>query len=136
MPEKIEEILKAIHVLFSKCDSYNNSPDRIILSKRDMFDLLEKLNYAVVEVMDQYEATTRSKEKAKQQMEKMGQDIIADASSKAEDVYAASMLYTDEALNDLYGIIKESKENMQDEYVITSYSIHYTKLYDLFDSLR
>ncbi len=125
MPEKIEEILKAIHVLFSKCDSYNNSPDRIILSKRDMFDLLEKLNYAVVDVMDQYEATTRSKEKARLQMEKAGQDIIADASSKAEDVYAASMLYTDEALNDLYGIIKESREKLNDEYRIMEEKMSY-----------
>lgn len=116
MPEQIERILKEIHILFSKCDMYQNQPDKIILNKREMFNLLEKLNYAVIAVMDQYEATTRSKEKAKEQMEQMGQKIVDEATEKAEDVYAASMLYTDGALNDLYCMIEDTQKSIQNEY--------------------
>ncbi len=116
MPDKIEQILRAIHILFSKGEMYHDLPDKVILSKREMFDLLEKLNYAVVEVMDQYEVTTRAKEKAKQQMEAVGQSIVDAAGKEAEDVYAASMLYTDDALNDLYALVDDTRMNLRAEY--------------------
>ena len=117
MPDKVEQILRAIHILFSKGEMYHDLPDKIILSKREMFELLEKLNYAVVEVMDRYEATTRAKEKARQEMEQEGQKIIDAAGKEAEDVYAASMLYTDSTLNDLYAMVDETKSSLREEYI-------------------
>ena len=65
MPTRVEEILKQIHILFAKGETYQNSPDLVILSKTDMFALLQELNEAMYEVLDQYEATTRSKEMAR-----------------------------------------------------------------------
>lgn len=116
MPEKIEEILRAIHVLFSKGEMYHESQDRVLLSKREMFALLEQLNYAVVEVMDRYEATTRSKQKALQEMEQAGNRIIDAANKEAEDIYAASILYTDGALNEFTNIVNETRQRLSDEY--------------------
>lgn len=116
MPEKIEEILRAIHVLFSKGEMYHESQDRVLLSKREMFALLEQLNYAVVEVMDRYEATTRSKQKALQEMEQAGNRIIDAANKEAEDIYAASILYTDGALNEFTNIVDETRQRLRDEY--------------------
>ncbi len=116
MPEKIEEILRAIHVLFSKGEMYHESQDRVLLSKREMFALLEQLNYAVVEVMDRYEATTRSKQKALQEVEAAGNRIIDAANKEAEDIYAASILYTDGALNEFTNIVDETRQRLRDEY--------------------
>ena len=116
MPEKIEEILRAIHVLFSKGEMYHESQDRVLLSKREMFALLEQLNYAVVEVMDRYEATTRSKQKALQEVEAAGNRIIDSANKEAEDIYAASILYTDGALNEFTNIVDETRQRLRDEY--------------------
>lgn len=116
MPEKIEEILRAIHVLFSKGEMYHESQDRVLLSKREMFALLEQLNYAVVEVMDRYEATTRSKQKALQEVEAAGNRIIDGANKEAEDIYAASILYTDGALNEFSNIVNETRQRLRDEY--------------------
>ncbi len=116
MPEKIESILREIHLLLSKGEMYNENPDKVIISKRQMFDMLEHLNYAVVEVMDHYEATTRSKERAKKEVEAYGQKIIDAANKEAEDVYAASMLYTDGALNELYAEITDARANLRNEY--------------------
>jgi len=65
MPDRIEEILKEIHVMFAKCEAYGNSPDLVIISKSELFELLEKLNEGIDEVLDQYEATTRSRERAR-----------------------------------------------------------------------
>ena len=116
MPEKIEEILRAIHVLFSKGEMYHESPDKVVLSKREMFALLEQLNYAVVEVMDRYEATTRSKEKARKEWEAESQKIVQAANREAEDIYAASILYTDGALNEFTNIVDNTRQRLRDEY--------------------
>lgn len=116
MPEKIEEILRAIHILFSKGEMYHESPDKVVLSKREMFALLEQLNYAVVEVMDRYEATTRSKQKALQEMETESRKIVDAASKEAEDIYAASILYTDGALNEFTNIVDNTRQRLRDEY--------------------
>lgn len=117
MPEKIEEVLRAIHVLFSKGEMYHELPDKVVLSKREMFALLEQLNYAVVEVMDRYEATTRSKQKALQEVEAAGQKIVDAANKEAEDIYAASILYTDGALNEFTNIVDNTRQRLRDEYV-------------------
>lgn len=116
MPEKIEEILRAIHVLFSKGEMYHESQDKVLLSKREMFALLEQLNYAVVEVMDRYEATTRSKQKALQEVEAASQKIVDAANKEAEDIYAASILYTDGALNEFTNIVDNTRQRLRDEY--------------------
>lgn len=116
MPEKIEEVLRAIHVLFSKGEMYHESPDKVVLSKREMFALLEQLNYAVVEVMDRYEATTRSKQKALQEVEAASQKIVDAANREAEDIYAASILYTDGALNEFTNIVDNTRQRLRDEY--------------------
>ena len=116
MPEKIEEILRAIHVLFSKGEMYHELPDKVVLSKREMFALLEQLNYAVVEVMDRYEATTRSKQKALQEVEAASQKIVDAANKEAEDIYAASILYTDGALNEFTNIVDNTRQRLRDEY--------------------
>lgn len=116
MPEKVEEILRAIHVMFSKGEMYHESPDKVVLSKREMFALLEQLNYAVVEVMDRYEATNRSKQKALQEMEAAGNRIIDAANKEAEDIYAASILYTDGALNEFTNIVDNTRQRLRDEY--------------------
>ncbi len=116
MPEKIEEILRAIHVLFSKGEMYHESQDKVLLSKREMFALLEQLNYAVVEVMDRYEATTRSKQKALQEVEAAGQKIIDASNKEAEDIYAASIIYTDGALNEFTNIVESTRQRLRDEY--------------------
>lgn len=116
MPEKIEEVLRAIHVLFSKGEMYHELPDKVVLSKREMFALLEQLNYAVVEVMDRYEATTRSKQKALQEVEAESQKIVNAANKEAEDIYAASILYTDGALNEFSNIVDNTRQRLRDEY--------------------
>jgi len=116
MPEKIEEILRAIHVLFSKGEMYHELPDKVVLSKREMFALLEQLNYAVVEVMDRYEATNRSKQKALQEVEAASQKIVDAANKEAEDIYAASILYTDGALNEFSNIVDNTRQRLRDEY--------------------
>lgn len=116
MPDKIEKILKEIHLFLAGGSSNSKDPDDITINKRSLFELLEKLNYAILEVMDQYEMTQVSKDKAKRKVEREGEQIIEDANKNAEDIYAASLMYTDDALMELKNVIREAKTNILKEY--------------------
>lgn len=111
--DKLEHILKDIHVFFSKGDVYMNSPENVIINKREMFELLEKLNLCVYEMMDQYEVTIQSRELAQRRSEKKGEAIIQAAMKRSEDVYAASFVYTDEALGHINSIVSEASASVQ-----------------------
>ena len=108
--DKLERVLRDIHVLISKSEAYDN--DRIIIRKNDIFDLIDRLNESVYEIMDEYELTQQSREKALRENKKEGDKIIWDASRQAEDIYAASVMYTDEALNHLNDIVEQTNSSI------------------------
>ena len=117
MPTRVEEICKQIHILFAKGEAYQNSPDLVILSKTEMFALLQELNEAMYEVLDQYEATTRAKEMAKLETEREASEIIAKAKVGAEDVQAASLAYTDSMLDELSLLIDNTTQLIRNQYL-------------------
>lgn len=117
MPTRVEEICKKIHILFAKGEPYDNSPDLVILSRTEMFDLLQELNEAMYEVLDQYEATTRAKEKAKLETEREASEIIAKAKLGAEDVQAASLAYTDTMLDEIGSLLTNITQLIRTQYL-------------------
>lgn len=117
MPDKVEEILKSIHVMFAKSSAYNDSPDQVIVSKQEMFELLEELNEAIYEVLDRYEATTRSRERARLDMDRQAAAIVADAKRDSDEVHAASLLYTDTMLDELCALIDRTSQSIRHEYI-------------------
>ena len=109
MADGVEEILKEIHVLFAKCEPYGNSTDLIIVSKEKMFELLERLNEELGEVLDKYEATTLSRERARLDMEREKNNTIAAARQASDDIHAASLLYTDSMIESISKIFDSAK---------------------------
>ena len=116
MPDNIERILRDIHKLFAESEEYEGSESRIIVDKKRVFAMLERLNYAVMEVMDKYEVNERSKELAINKVQKEAQQIIDDASKSAEQIYAASIIYTDDALLELRDLVRKTQDNIDKEY--------------------
>lgn len=110
--DKLEKVLRDIHVLISRSEVYDK--DRIIVNKQDMFGLIDRLNVSIYEIMEEYELTKQSRDKAEREHKKQGDKIIWDASRKAEDIYAASVMYTDEALNHIQAIMDESTEQIKE----------------------
>lgn len=94
--DKTEEILRQMHILLAGSEAYDSIGSKIILDKKRMLELLAELNKAIYAMLDEYELTTRGKERARREAAKIGEDILKDASGKAEDVYAASVMYTNE----------------------------------------
>lgn len=109
--DKLEKVLRDIHVLISRSEVYGK--DRIIVNKQEMFGLIDRLNSSIYEIMEEYELTKQSRDKAEREHKKQGDKIIWDASRKAEDIYAASVMYTDEALNHIQTIMEESTEQIR-----------------------
>ena len=112
--DKLEKVLRDIHVLISRSEVYET--DRIIVNKQDMFGLIDRLNASIYEIMEEYELTKQSRDKAEREHKKQGDKIIWDASRKAEDIYAASVLYTEEALTRTWDVIHKTNESMQQLY--------------------
>ena len=114
--DNIEKVLRGLHVILSKSEPYQKEPTKVIVDKQQMLDLLSQLNKCIYDIMDEYELTKQSRDRAEREFRKHGDEIIWDASRKAEDIYAASVMYTDEALNRIQQIIKQSNESVQEIY--------------------
>lgn len=114
--DNTEKILRSLHVLLSKSEPYTKEPSKVIVDKQEMLDLLSQLNKAMYDIMDEYELTKQSRDRAEREFQKKGDEIVWNASRKAEDVYAASVMYTDEALNRVQDIMKEADNAIAEIY--------------------
>ena len=114
--DNTEKVLRSLHVLLSKSEPYPKEPSKVIVDKQQVLDLLSDLNTCIYAIMDEYELTKRSRDKAEREFRKQGDQIIWDASRKAEDIYAASVMYMDEALNRMRDIVTEAQTDVQKIY--------------------
>lgn len=114
--DRTEKVLRDIHVLFSKAKPYNGSKKDVIVDKNEMMELLKELNNCMYDMQDEYGLTAIKKDKANREMQKQGDDIIFEASRKAEDIYAASIMYTDNALNNITDIMAQASKSIEKIY--------------------
>lgn len=114
--DNIEKVLRGLHVLLSKSEPYGKEPSKVIVDKQQVLDLLSELNECVYEIMDEYELTKQSRDRAEREFQKRGDEIVWDASRKAEDIYAASVMYTDEALSHVQELIKDANDSVEKIY--------------------
>lgn len=112
----IEKALRDIHVLLSQCEVYDKENNLVIIDKKAMVEALRDLSQGIYEVMDEHELTKRSRDQAERDTKKRGDEIIADAKNKAEDVYAGSVLYTDEALKRVQLIMQDAMDSVKGVY--------------------
>lgn len=111
--DKIERTLKQIHVMFSEGPIIAGNPDKVVVDKKEVFAILEQLNLAMYEMMDEYEATSQARELAQRRSEKKGEELLSRISKQADDVYAASLIYTDNALNQVQKLMEEAMSASQ-----------------------
>lgn len=114
--DNTEKILRSLHILLSKSEPYAKEPTKVIVDKQQVLDLLAELNKSVYDIMDEYELTKQSRDRAQREFQKQGDEIVWNASRKAEDIYAASVMYTDEALNRVQDIMKEADAAFEEIY--------------------
>lgn len=111
--DKTEKALRELHVLLSKGEIYDGDPNRVVVNKRDALVLLKELAVCMAEMMDEYGLTEQGRDRAERESRKAGEEILSDAKKKAEDIYAASVMYSDEALKRVMDIMQETGESVQ-----------------------
>ncbi|MBR1636073.1 MAG: hypothetical protein IJ682_13595 [Lachnospiraceae bacterium] len=114
--EKIEKVLRDIHVLFSKAEPYEGSKRRVVIDKMRMMNLLKDLNDCMYDMMEEHELTEASREKARRAAQRENDELIFETRRNAEDIYAASLMYSDRSLNEMAEVIKESRNRMDGIY--------------------
>ncbi len=114
--EKTEKVLRDIHVLFSKAEPYEGSKRRVVIDKMRMMNLLKDLNDCMYDMMEEHELTEASREKARRAAQRENDELIFETRRNAEDIYAASLMYSDRSLNEMAEVIKESRNRMDGIY--------------------
>lgn len=110
--DRTEDVLKSIHVLFSKAEPIEGSKKKVIIDRERMISLLKDLNDCMYAMMDEYEITKQSKDRALRDIRKESDSMIFDARKSAEDIYAASIMYTDHAIDEIRGIIDKTEADL------------------------
>ncbi|MDE6903821.1 MAG: hypothetical protein K2P76_02550 [Lachnospiraceae bacterium] len=112
--DKLERTLRDIHVMISRGREVPGYEEYVLLYKKDMIKLLDILKEAVNEMMDEYEITEQSRAKGDREAERRREETVRNANRQAEDIYAASVLYTDDALGRIQDIIETAENSMKE----------------------
>ena len=70
--DKVERVLKEIHIMFSKCESVDRDPGKIMVDRKQFLSLLDRLNQGIYDMMEQYEQTRQSRDHAERAFKKRG----------------------------------------------------------------
>jgi hypothetical protein len=121
--DKTEEVLRKIHVYLATAEPYPNSSRRVVVDRQDFLALLKELSLCVGDMMDEYEFTQDSREKADRELRKKGEELKNDAKRDAEDIYAASIIYTDQALREIQVSIDSAQKKLTELFDSTRYEL-------------
>lgn len=113
MSGNMERIMREIHVMFAKAEKAASGGDAIIVDKKKVFALLESLNHEVYDAMDRYEETKESREAALKQLKEESDEVIEKTNRSTEEIYAASLLYSDSTLKELEEEVVQAREGIQ-----------------------
>ncbi len=111
--DKTEQVLRDIHILLSKSEVYDKETNRVIVDKKEVLNLLQRLNVCIYEMMEEHEMTEQTRAAAERELRRKSDEIVLDANRMAEDVYAGSVLYTDEALRRVQDIMQDAADSVR-----------------------
>lgn len=110
MSGDMEQVMREIHVMFAKAEKVSGRDDAIIVDKKKVFALLEMLNHEVYDAMDRFEETKASREESLKKLEAESEAVIDKTRQSAEEIYAASILYSDSTLKELEDEMSHARE--------------------------
>ncbi len=114
--DKTEKVLRDIHVLFSKAEPYEGSKRKVVIDKLRMMNLLKDLNDCMYDMMEEHELTEASRDKARRAAQRENDELIFETRRNAEEIYAASLMYSDRSLNELADVVKETRNRFDGVY--------------------
>ncbi len=115
--DKVERVLKEMHVMFSKGLEVGGAPDKMVVDRAEFMNLLDRLTTGIYEMMDEYEQTRSSRMAAERNFRRSADEIIEQANASAEDVYAASILYTADAIGKIRALMDQTNDSMNELFI-------------------
>lgn len=110
----LEQVLRDIRVFLSNGREYEKDVDCVVVNKKEAYELLSRFMEVLEEIKEDYELTKQGREQAEREARRRGEYIVKKANVKAEDVYAASVLYTDDALSRVQDLMEEAAVQMEE----------------------
>jgi len=108
--DKLERILREMHILLSRAPSPKGKGEYVLIQKKEMQRHLGSISQAVREMMDEYEATQQSRNRKELEAENQRLEILRNANHQAQDIYAASVIYSEDALGRIQDIISQPEQ--------------------------
>lgn len=112
--DKLERILREMHIMVSRGQTSELNEEYVLIHKKEMQKLLSNMSQTVSEMMEHYELTEEGRNRAQLGAEKQRMEIIRDANHQAQDIYAASVIYSEDALGRIQDIIDEAEKSARE----------------------
>ncbi|MCR5467954.1 MAG: hypothetical protein K6F37_03250 [Lachnospiraceae bacterium] len=113
LQDKLERVLRDLHILIARGETIPGRENKVIIDKKQAAILLKHLNETVFEMMEEYQVTADAKAQALREQKREAGKIIKEAEVQSEDIYAASVIYTDEAIERLMEIFDKAGESVK-----------------------
>lgn len=111
-----EQVLRDIHIMLSRCETYDEAAGEIIVNKKELLEHLKQLSVSIEGIMDECDLTKRERDAVERETRRKTEEMVQEANHKVEDVYAASMLYTEEALHRVQEIMQTAADSVKQVY--------------------
>lgn len=108
--DKAERILREMHVMISRAPVSEADAEYVLVNKKEMQRQLGYLSETVSEMLEEYELTAQSRNRGEMEAEKHRMEIVRNANHQAQDIYAASVIYSEDALGRIQDIIGSAEE--------------------------
>ncbi len=115
--DKVERVLKEMHIMFSQSLEVGGMPDKMVVDRAEYMNLLDRLTTGIYEMMEEYEQTRSSRMAAEREFQRGAEEIIEQANANAEDIYAASVLYTADAIGKIRSLMDQTSDSMNELFI-------------------
>ena len=106
--DKLERILREMHLMVSRGQVVETDEEYVLIHKKIMQQQLTNLSEAVNEMMEFYDLTVQGRNRAELEAENQRMEILRNANHQSQDIYAASVLYSEDALGRIQKIGRAS----------------------------
>ena len=110
--EKAEIAIQDIREHLANCRQSPVDPNLILADRRDFANHIDRVEKILQEVLDEYESILEQRGELERAARRESDQIISSAESRADDVYAASIVYTDNMIGSLQTIIDDTNDSL------------------------
>ncbi len=110
--EKAEIAIQDIREHLANCRQSPVDPNLILADRRDFANHIDRVEKVLQEVLDEYESILEQRGELERAARRESDQIISSAESRADDVYAASIVYTDNMIGTLQTIIDDTNDSL------------------------